>query len=110
MQVVCAFVVPKTSFLASRSIIEMNCNKNGCFLVLDLSEDVRERWDNFVANQLADMNKKNTVELVRIQISSFFYPVLLSCQPRVTVTSCFVYKVFRDLKLIDHLCINPIRR
>ena len=35
---------------------------------------------------------------------------LLSCQPRVTVTSCFVYKVNRDLELIDHLCINPIRR
>ena len=35
---------------------------------------------------------------------------LLSCQPRVTVTSCFVFKVIRDLELIDHLCINPIRR
>ena len=34
---------------------------------------------------------------------------LLSCQPRVTVTSCFVYKVIRDLEPIDHLCINPIR-
>ena len=31
---------------------------------------------------------------------------LLSCQPRVTVTSCFVYKVIRDLESIDHLCIN----
>ena len=35
---------------------------------------------------------------------------LLSCQPRVTVTSCFVYKVIRDLYPIDHMCINPIRR
>ena len=35
---------------------------------------------------------------------------LLSCQPWVTVTSCFVYKVIRDLESIDHLCINPIRR
>ena len=35
---------------------------------------------------------------------------LLSCQPKVTVTSCFVYKVIRDLESIDHLCINPIRR
>ena len=33
--------------------------------------------------------------------------VLLSCQPRVTVTSCFVYKVISDLESIDHLCINP---
>ena len=35
---------------------------------------------------------------------------LLSCQPRVKVTLCFVYKVIRDLKSIDHLCIDPIRR
>ena len=35
---------------------------------------------------------------------------LLSCQPRVTVTPCFVYKNIMDLELIDHLCINPIRR
>ena len=26
---------------------------------------------------------------------------LLSCQPRVTVTSCFVYTVIRDLETID---------
>ena len=32
------------------------------------------------------------------------------CQPRVMVTSCFVYKVIRDLESIDHLCINPILR
>ena len=38
------------------------------------------------------------------------YESLLSCQPRVTVASCFVYKVIRELKSIDHLCINPIRR
>ena len=35
---------------------------------------------------------------------------ILSCQPRETATSCFVYKVIRDLESIDHLCINPIRR
>ena len=28
----------------------------------------------------------------------------------MAVTSCFVYKFFRDLESIDHLCINPIRR
>ena len=33
---------------------------------------------------------------------------LLSCQPIVTVMSCFFYKVNRDLESIDHLCINPI--
>ena len=26
------------------------------------------------------------------------------------MTSCFVYKVIRDLESIDHLCINPILR
>ena len=36
--------------------------------------------------------------------------IILSCQSRVTVTSCFVYKVIRDLESIDHLCINPILR
>ena len=36
--------------------------------------------------------------------------LLLFCQPRVTVTSCFVYKTIWDLESIDHLSINPIRR
>ena len=36
--------------------------------------------------------------------------VLLSCQPRVTVTSCFVYKIIRDFLSIDLLCINHICR
>ena len=35
--------------------------------------------------------------------------LLLSCQPRVRVTPCFVYNVITDLKSIDHLCINPIQ-
>ena len=35
---------------------------------------------------------------------------VLSCQTKVTVTSCFVNKVIMDLELIDHLCINPICR
>ena len=36
--------------------------------------------------------------------------VHLSCQPRVTVTPCFVYNVIRYLESIDHLCVNPIHR
>ena len=36
--------------------------------------------------------------------------LLLSCQPRVTVTSYFVYKAIRDLESIDHLFINYIHR
>ena len=41
-------------------------------------------------------------------INNKVFQLLLSCQPRVTVTSCFVNKVIRDLESIDHLCINPI--
>ena len=35
---------------------------------------------------------------------------VLPYQPRVTVTSCFVYTVIRYLESIYHLCINPIHR
>ena len=35
---------------------------------------------------------------------------LLSYQLKVTVTSCFVYKVIGTFFSIDHLCINPILR
>ena len=35
--------------------------------------------------------------------------VLLSCQPRVTVKSRFVYKVLMDLYSTEHLCIYPFR-
>ena len=34
--------------------------------------------------------------------------LLLSYQPRVTVTTCFVNKVIRALDSIDNLSINPI--
>ena len=36
--------------------------------------------------------------------------ILLSCQPRVTLMSYFVYKVISDFESIDYLCINLIRR
>ena len=35
---------------------------------------------------------------------------ILSCQPRASVTSYFVYKVIRDLQSMDHLSIDPIGR
>ena len=38
----------------------------------------------------------------------FVIQYLLSCQQRVTVTSCFVYNFIRTLESIDHVCINPI--
>ena len=36
--------------------------------------------------------------------------MLLSYQPKVMVTTCFVYKGIRDFYSIDHLCMYPIRR
>ena len=35
---------------------------------------------------------------------------LLSCQPRETVTSFFVYKVSMGLSSLEHMCISPISR
>ena len=44
------------------------------------------------------------------KVPSFYMTtgIVLSCQPRVTVASRFVYKVILNLSSIDHLCINPI--
>ena len=60
-------------------------------------------YDNFTLNSIfrpyAFFKKKHALQYH-----------LLSHQPRVTVTSCFVYKVIRDLESKDHLCINPIIR
>ena len=44
------------------------------------------------------------------RVSALHSEQLLSYQPRVAVTSCFVKKVIRDLESIDHLCINPFHR
>lgn len=35
-----------------------------CVCVTELQEDERERWEAFTSGQLADTNKKNTVDLV----------------------------------------------
>ena len=45
-----------------------------------------------------------------INTVSYVFRQVLSSQPRVTVTTCFVYKVIRDMQSINHLCINPIHR
>ena len=42
--------------------------------------------------------------------SSCLLMFLLSCQPRVTLMSCFVYKVIRDLESIDLLQIGLIHK
>ena len=57
---------------------------------------------------------KDNDKIVQIAGASAFaagkFMNLLPCQPKVTVTSCFVYKVIRDLESIYHLCVNPILR
>lgn len=35
------------------------------FMSVGLSEDIRTKWDAFVAGSLAEVNKRNTIELVR---------------------------------------------
>ena len=44
-----------------------------------------------------DVNKEKFTQLLKVR----------SCQPRVTVTSCFVIRV---LESIEHMCINHIHR
>ena len=43
------------------------------------------------------------------RVTNLFNTTLLSCRPRVTVTSRSAHKLTRDLQSIDHPCINPIR-
>ena len=53
------------------------------FIVSNLKE-------NFISTVMPAKNDTDVVFCLQT------YQDLLSCQPRVTVTSCFVYKVFRD--------------
>ena len=56
--------------------------------------------------KLHEIELKEFKKSIKSQMPTY----LLSCQPRVTVVSCFVYKVIMDLSSIDHLCINRIPR
>ena len=61
------------------------------------------------ASQNALVEKKKRLKQISVEVVSCFSDrQLLSCQPRVTVMSCFVYKLIRDLESLDHLFINPI--
>ena len=57
---------------------------------------------DIVFSKIEESRCKQTLAILGAQV--------LSSQPRVAVTSCFVYKVIRDIESIDHLCINPIHR
>ena len=54
------------------------------------------------------LNRKACLLELYVEASGLKRQIVLPCQPRVTVTPCFVYEVIRDFELIDHLCINPI--
>ena len=57
--------------------------------------------------------KKEKIVCCSLQYAIMVFPgqtYLLSCQPRVTVMSCFAYKVIRGLESIYHLSINYIQR
>ena len=62
--------------------------------------------------KILKIHKKTCFGNVYIRLAKSYVPIypLLSCQHRVTVTSCFAYNVIRDLESIDHFCINPIHR
>ena len=50
-----------------------------------------------IANYYLDIHFKKSIDV-------------LPCQPRVTVTPCYVHKATSDLESIYHPCINPIHR
>ena len=56
------------------------------------------------------LDTRRYASFMRLQHFHQMTPELLTCQPRVTVASYFVYKAIRDLESTDHLFINPIRR
>ena len=60
----------------------------------------REQISHSMQVQTFHLSKTNTC---------FNFYLLLSCQPKKTMGSCFVYKFINDIESIDHLCINSIR-
>ena len=89
---------------------------NNIFRVMVLVCDWLNRDEHIQVNGLVglidctNMTMKHHLNLMNMENAKKmmqFYQVLC-CQQRVTVTSCFVNKVIRDLESIDHLCINPI--
>ena len=53
-------------------------------------------------NRLDETVLLSTQNMIRINCFAYHKLELLSCQPRVTVTSCLVYIVIRDLESTDH--------
>ena len=76
---------------------------------LSLSKEIQSaQWKEQIAKYIK--NEFSVSKMLCTTGVADFSSTLLSCQPRVTVMSCFVYNVIKDLESIDHLCINPIHR
>ena len=83
------------------------------FKLLDTLTFIRFKQTHFTLMESFDGGeRKNVVIFIHKSVPRDLdiICILLSCQPSVTVTSCFVYNFIRDLESIDHLCINPICR
>ena len=77
-----------------------------CLTINGIYKEFFEKVD-FEKNQQQQIGMKNCPGG---RVQGDVRPLLLSCQPKMAVTSCLVYKYFRDLESIDRLCINPICR
>ena len=74
---------------------------------MDTQKNLLNEIRTKIMSILMDKNKNQTP---RSAMFNYTIKRVLSYHPRVTVTSCFVYKAIRDYESIDHLFINPIRR
>ena len=107
-----SFVSPDTvKDLVSEEVAELKKNESRKLNLICLNLPESKRTDTGERQQ-EDLEFLNNLLENKMNLEPDIITVnkLLSRQPRVTVTSCFVYKVIRDLQSIYHLCINPIRR
>ena len=87
------------------------CRYIGQYKRRDVSKQLSECHSNITCVKLTNATTtKHVTESNTKKHTSCLIRGLLSCQPRVTVASCFVYKIIRDLESINHLCINHIHR
>ena len=73
----------------------------------NLLREESEGYSKLITELNQEISEKLTPEQMLQNIKSLIGKMtccdVLSCQPRVTVVSCFVYKVIRNVEMIDHL-------
>ena len=82
--------IKKRQLRATTFIVLRPANTTRRLVVTGLSLMTDNIWTAYIHTDM-DLNEQLLLK------DSVLYPLLLSCQPRVTVASCFVYKVIRDL-------------